>query len=487
MSLMNTEIKKGSKRKNQLFWVALLILQVSCILPSTVSCMDVSIVNDRITLHAVNEPLSSILAVLTKNNITVHIDPDINPLVTASFEKRPLHSALKSILQPYSFALTWKAKSGKNGKKLSLSEIQIFKTGSRAKMQYLKPENDFIVLENISTDERYVRGEVLIRIKDKESLQRLEKLLDEVQGRIVKENISSGLYRIQVPEDTDIYSLVAQINKEIDGAAEPNYVYALNSSINSGKPPVFDNRSDLIQLGKKANGTVAILDSGLTMGQGVEPFIVTSLNSFDTGVALTDTLGHGTQMAMLAIGMVTPVGGVEKDFENPVSIIPVKIFNDQGLTTNFTLIESVDFALKNNASIISLSWGTQTHSNFLEQTMRQADAAGVIVLAAVGNEPTGIPVYPAAYDSVVGVGALGLDGQPWENSNYGDFVNIYGPGMAEFPTYNGDSNVTQSYAGTSISTAYVAGVLSSFMAENPEATRDEVLSFLDAFQKKDKP
>lgn len=455
---------------------------------ATAFSMDVSIVGDRITLHANDAPLRSILEAVTKDNIVVRIAPDINPLITASFEKSPLHSGLKSILHSYNFALTWKITSDNTGENFALAGIQIFKMGGRAKMQYLNLGNNYVVLEKISSGEQYVKGEVLIRITGKDGLKWIEELLVGIQGRIIEEDISSGLYRIQVAEETDIYALVEQINSEIEGAAEPNFVYALSIPENrQSMPPVSAGYPDSTDDVTIANGTVAILDSGLTAGQGVEPFVVASLNPFDADAPLTDTLGHGTQMAMLATGMVTPIGGSEIGSDNSVSIIPVKIFNEQGLTTNFTLIESVKFALENNVSIISLSWGTETRSNFLEQTMQQADNAGVIVLAAAGNEPTGIPVYPAAYDTVIGVGALGVDGKPWEKSNYGDFVSIYGPGMAFFLSDSEGYGGTQQYAGTSISTAYVAGSLSTFLGDNPGASKEEIFVFLGVDANEDVP
>ncbi len=465
-------------RKRQLLFIPFfLLLSLHCFI-STALCLDISIDGDQITLNAVDDPLSSILAELTKANIVVRIDPDINPVITASLKNHPLHSGLKSILHPYNFVLTWKVTSVGTQKTFSLAEIQIFEKGGMAKMQYLKPGNNFVVLKNVDTDEKYIKGEVLIHITDKNSLQKLEQLLGKIQGRIIEENVAGGLYRIQVAEDTDIYALVEQINSEIEGVAEPNFVYALNIPGNYQNSAVNDETSKAIKNETSSRGTVAILDSGLTLGQGVEPFIVASLNSFDEGAPLTDALGHGTQMAMLATGLVTPEGGSEIGTKESISIIPVKIFNDQGLTTNFTLIESVNFALENNASILSLSWGTEIKSSFLENSMQQADAAGVIVLAAAGNEPTGTPVYPAAYDTVIGVGALGIDGKPWGKSNFGDFVTLYGPGIAVFPSDDGDSGGTQTYAGTSIATAYIAGELSTFIAENPEASRGEIYTFL---------
>jgi subtilisin family serine protease len=80
--------------------------------------------------------------------------------------------------------------------------------------------------------------------------------------------------------------------------------------------------------------------------------------------------------------------------------------------------------------------------------MDYASNNGMTLYASAGNEPTGTPIYPAGYDSVIAVGGLNPDGTVWENSNYGDFVQQYEMAMA---TFNG-----QNYAGTSIATPYAA-------------------------------
>jgi subtilisin family serine protease len=112
----------------------------------------------------------------------------------------------------------------------------------------------------------------------------------------------------------------------------------------------------------------------------------------------------------------------------------------------------------------------------LESALDYARSKGLIVVASAGNEPTGKPVYPAAFPSVIGVGALAPDGKSWENSNYGDFVSVYAPGFATLPVgYKGDPGA---YAGTSISAAYAANVIADYLSEHPEATSQEVLDAL---------
>ena len=78
---------------------------------------------------------------------------------------------------------------------------------------------------------------------------------------------------------------------------------------------------------------------------------------------------------------------------------------------NHAIMRSIDFALAKGARVMSLSWGAETDSAFLGEAFRYAESKNMIILASAGNEPTGKAIYPAAYSSVIGVGALGPDGQ----------------------------------------------------------------------------
>jgi thermitase len=87
-------------------------------------------------------------------------------------------------------------------------------------------------------------------------------------------------------------------------------------------------------------------------------------------------------------------------------VVAIRAFDNNGFTSNYTLIRGIDHAIENGARVLSLSWGSETSSSLLESATRYAAAKGLILIAAAGNAPTGNPVYPAAYDQVIGVGAL---------------------------------------------------------------------------------
>ncbi|MEE4164604.1 MAG: S8/S53 family peptidase, partial [Desulfocapsaceae bacterium] len=260
--------------------------------------------------------------------------------------------------------------------------------------------------------------------------------------------------------------------EEIEGA-EPDYVYRLerNQKIDSplsSERPLEAETSVQLPL-------VAVLDSGLSQLYSASPFVSAYYDAFSSTQHAADTLGHGTQMSLVASGMVAPRGTENKKIGQN-RVVAVRTIDDNGFTSTATLLKSIDYAIAADARVISMSWGTEESGQMLEKAVRYASDRGLVLVAAAGNRPTGIAVYPAAYKNVIGVGALLPDGSVWEESNRGDFVSVYGFGIAEMPVgYNGSPGV---YAGTSISTAYIANQVAHILQTQPDSDISEIITAL---------
>lgn len=81
-------------------------------------------------------------------------------------------------------------------------------------------------------------------------------------------------------------------------------------------------------------------------------------------------------------------------------------------------------------SLLSLSFGgtAMAAAPALRSAIAKARLAGIVIVASAGNEGSPEPHYPAAYDGVIGVGALGPDG-PAPFTNYGEWVDACAPGV----------------------------------------------------------
>ena len=445
---------------------------------SSAGPFSITLENDTLSVTAEKTALQTILLELAAEGIIVKIDPAINHLVSVDFKKRPIEQGLEALLKPASYSLVWETVDVAAGQRsLRLAEIQVFETGRQARMKILQPPKAEVIAEN-EAGIFYVKDEILLYIPVGTDLAPLHRLIRSYDATLVESRDRPGLFKVLLPENSDVFAITREIKNRLNPEiAQPNYAYPIQSPVRFEiNAPGMD-----IQPGYFAptdnSAPIAILDSGLAADTDLDKFVFSSLDVLNPAAPLTDTLGHGTQMAYIASGVVKPFGSEAINKEPYIPIVPIRAFDDNGFTTDFKIMDAINFALKNNARVMSLSWGSETGSALMEKAFAQANAAGLIIVASAGNEPTGKPVYPAAYPSVIGVGALGPHGKTWENSNFGSFVALYAPGFANLPVgHKGDPGL---YAGTSISAAFVANAIAGYLSENPAATPQEIQDYLN--------
>jgi thermitase len=453
------EEKKTMLKK---IWISAAILTL---LASNTLAFDLRIEGERMDLHAVEEPLQNILRGMARQGIRVRVDPQVNPRVSAAYQNRDIREAVAILLKSYDHVLVWEKAPQKNSS-FRLSEIQIFRPGKKELIQDLAPRA-FSLAKDPTNGTLFVSDELLLRAK---SGSDLGKILKTIGGRVIDKNEALGIYKVRLPPDSDIPAIVSRINAMQGIAqAEPDFAYPA--------PRLY--RADLSLSTREiarvfpADGKVpvAVLDTGMMTGIGPDGFVIASFDAVTPVQPMSDHIGHGTQMALIASGLVKPIGAKAED-GGPIPVVAIRAMDDNGFTTDFTILKSIDFAIEKGARVMSLSWGSEKRSDFLEKILDYAAAKGMIIVASAGNEPTGKPVYPAAYSSVIGVGAVYPNGKAWEESNYGSFVSLSAPGFAVLPVgYKGDPGI---YGGTSISAAFVANRIADYLSKYPESSIQQV-------------
>jgi subtilisin family serine protease len=164
-----------------------------------------------------------------------------------------------------------------------------------------------------------------------------------------------------------------------------------------------------------------------------------------------------------------------------VQIMACKCFNSQGKGTISDCVTCIDYARTNGARIINASWGF-TNSLALSNAVYSLRDAGVIVVAACGNDATNIdvnPTYPASYplDNVVSVAATANDDTLATFSNYGaTSVHLAAPGVNIRSTFVATDSFYFTDSGTSYSAPYVAGAFALMLAEYPGETYQQIIS-----------
>jgi subtilisin family serine protease len=184
---------------------------------------------------------------------------------------------------------------------------------------------------------------------------------------------------------------------------------------------------------------------------------------------LDPVAGHGTFIAGL-IARVAP-GCAVRVYQALTS------FGDGKETDIAKTIEDL-VTMPNPPEILSLSFSGYVldHPACLQAAITTAMAAGIVVVASAGNDGICRKAYPAAFDGVVSVGALGPNG-PAPFSNWGSWVRACAPGVDVASTFwHFDGRAHERYgmdpdsydgwatwSGTSFAAPIVAGVIAKAM------------------------
>ncbi|MBW1742439.1 MAG: S8 family serine peptidase, partial [Deltaproteobacteria bacterium] len=190
---------------------------------------------------------------------------------------------------------------------------------------------------------------------------------------------------------------------------------------------------------------------------------------------------HGTHVSC-TIGAVGDNGTGITGVNWSVSIMVLKMLSSTGRGDTSDEIAAIEYAIDNGADIISASFSGGCYSNPHNDPEREAidtaEAAGVLFVAAAGNDGRDLdldPVCPAGHDlpNIIAVAATDDNDTLASFSNYGaTSVDVAAPGVSIYSTKAGDSY--QYLNGTSMATPHVSGLAALIWAENPGFTYNDV-------------
>jgi subtilisin family serine protease len=190
---------------------------------------------------------------------------------------------------------------------------------------------------------------------------------------------------------------------------------------------------------------------------------------------------HGTHCAG-TIGAVGNNGiGVAGVCWN-VKIMALKFLNSGGSGTTEDAIRAVEYSVLMGANLSSNSWGGGGNDQGLKDAIDAAGAAGMLFVAAAGNDGTNNdtdPHYPSSYDSPSIVAVMATDKYDAKSSFscYGlTSVDIGAPGSSILSCQPGGGY--QLLSGTSMATPHVAGACALLWSLNPGLSNSEVKDIL---------
>jgi type VII secretion-associated serine protease mycosin len=226
----------------------------------------------------------------------------------------------------------------------------------------------------------------------------------------------------------------------------------------------------------QGNGVVvAVLDSGVDLlHPDLAGQLVTGTNIVSPGEDPQDDTGHGTMIAGIIAAKTNNDVGVA-GLAPQAKIMPVKIFDATGNTTDTNIINGITWAVNNGADVINMSFGSLDHINSaVRDTIEWAFDQGVILVAGAGNQNTFNNEYPAAYPQVISVGATDENDNRAAFSNYGSTISVVAPGVNIYSTtwmFNAIPQNTYTLdSGTSFSCPEVAAAAALLKSRYPDIT-----------------
>ncbi|HEX8876357.1 MAG TPA: S8 family serine peptidase [Phycisphaerales bacterium] len=176
---------------------------------------------------------------------------------------------------------------------------------------------------------------------------------------------------------------------------------------------------------KGAGVRVAVLDTGLDFGHTGMPAPAASA-SFVPGQTADDYNFHGTHCAGTIVGKDSIFGSFS--VAPDATLLVGKVVCDGGWGALSWLIEGIDWSVAQGASVISMSLSSEETSQALADSCQAAFDAGVVLVAAAGNQSVSTPHYPAAYPSVIAVASVNASAAHSTFSNTGPHISVAAPG-----------------------------------------------------------
>ncbi|RUO27030.1 peptidase S8 [Aliidiomarina minuta] len=379
--------------------------------------------------------------------------------------------------------------------------------------------------DQISKEERLetIRG-VGGMMRETDALGRDLSLRNVANGRINKIRVANAQHRDRVMKRLSQHPLVQ--------VAEPNYIISINNTHTEFNPlsipndPAFGDMWALQNTGQQGGTAgadisavpawdittgsqdivIGVIDTGvdythpdLAANMWLNPNEICDSGVDDSGTGVIDDCygysaitgygdpmdgnGHGTHVA----GTIGAVGNNELGVVGVnwnVQMVACQFLDADGFGSTAGAIECVDYftnlKLNHGVNIVASnnSWGGGAYSEALEMAISDGIDAGIMFVAASGNDGTDsdvIPSYPASYDldGIVAVANTTRTDAMSGTSTYGlESVDLGAPGTQILSTYLNEGYATAS--GTSMASPHVAGVAGLIWSISPQLSITEV-------------
>lgn len=364
-----------------------------------------------------------------------------------------------------------------------------------------KPQENDTFLARKLRPNRFLPGEVVARLTATATLTNvLNKYASYSLALLDAQLADARIYRLAIAEDLDEQAVVAALAADTANFAwaEVNFMSEIPSGPTadpyrtwkwgSDNPDGYTNQRAFEQIGLPAvrgilsgtGVTVAVLDTGI---DATHPVFGGRLVAGRDLVHFDDTPQDGPEPGQpggIAQGHGTHVSGVIAYIAPESKIMPMRVLNVDGRGNTFILAYAIEWAAMNGADVINMSLGTDCSSKVLEESVLNAQARGVIMVAAAGNSNLDAPQCPAGDPGVLGVTAVDETDKKADFANFGaDWIDLAAPGVGITSTVPVSGSILYgTWSGTSMATPFAAGAAALLRQHFPDAQPQEIADIL---------
>ena len=403
--------------------------------------------NGKVTASIENQPLEKILQLLSEQEKwQILVEPGLKLNVTTRFKNLTQTEALRRLLNDVNFVII--------PSKKNQSKMLVYQTSSDNAVRKITPNirNTKSSFTN-KKDSAKINNELLVTLDPKSGIN-IETLARQLGAKIKGKIDGLDIYQLEFENESDAAKANTQLEQN-DGVASVDSNFTIEQPIALSPVSLPAPTLALRPASADKDGIiVGLIDSSVQKkGTQVADFLLPEISLFDKSIEESNQVSHGTSMAETILRGLS--ASLDDSQVTSVKILPVDVYGDSNNTSTFDVARGIQSAIEGGADIISLSLGSDHQNNLLKSVIQAGSKEGILFLAAAGNEPTGLPVYPAAQSEVVGVTALNRNGKRVASyANNANFVEVAAPGVGVTVL----NNQTYFGTGTSFSTAYTAGV-----------------------------
>lgn len=235
--------------------------------------------------------------------------------------------------------------------------------------------------------------------------------------------------------------------------------------------------------------TIAVVDTGVDLDHpDLVDQLVDGIDLVDGDGVPDDPHGHGTHVAGIAAAATdNGIGGAGAAPD--ATIMPVRVLDADGTGDDATIAAGIDWAVDHGAGVVNLSLGESGFASRLSKggplnaAIRRAEAAGVVVVAAAGNDSDHKQSYRLGVPVLV-VNASTPEGTAAAFTNTGDARAVSAPGVGILSTapvapttlFPAGTDGYESLDGTSMAAPLVAGLAALLVSVgmSPAQVRDTI-------------